>query len=370
MERCACLSVLMTILCCNAWKIVPAIESKIEERLDAIENLVRGEMYFVRKDIQTDREEREQFMQKLNETLDTFTNYVGANKATGTHRQAENRVDTNNMDKLTEKVGQNSVAIEEISDALLRNRRGIMAEKQARKLEVIQLMTEMIKLQQNQDIVMKNQDNMLQRLSDIMQNQNQTMKENKELVTQIQYIKSQSIDLQNATEELSRKTESLEKKVDAQQDELKLCTGNLMTSTTRSTTAVKTEATTANIMTITPTMIPDGTVRLVGGRDEYEGRVEVSYGGIYGTVCDDHWDDPDAMVVCRMLGFTGGIGYHGRGSPSHPGPQHDFGPGAGEILLDDAKCRGDEESLFSCQHLGIGVHDCNHNEDAGVRCDP
>ena len=370
MERCACLSVLMTILWCNVWKIVPAIESKIEERLDAIENLVRGEMYFVRKDIQTDSEEREQFMQKLNETLATLTNNVGANKATGTHGQAENRVNTNDMDKLTEKVEQNSVAIEEISDALLRNRRGIMAEKQARKSEVIELMSEMIKLQQNQDIVMKNQDNMLQRLSDIMQNQNQSIKEHVGLETQIKYIRNQIIDLQNATEELSQKTESLEKKIEARQDKLKFCTENLLTSTTHSTTAVKTEATTAKIMTITPTMLPDGTVRLVGGRADYEGRVEVSHEGVYGTVCDDLWGDLEARIVCRMLGFTGGIGYHGRGSASSEGPQHDFGPGTGEILLDNVRCRGDEEFLFSCTHFGIGVHNCNHNEDAGVKCDP
>jgi len=48
-----------------------------------------------------------------------------------------------------------------------------------------------------------------------------------------------------------------------------------------------------------------GSLRLNGNdrKSRYEGRVEVCLGDRYGTVCDDEWDDADASVVCRQLGF-------------------------------------------------------------------
>ena len=51
-----------------------------------------------------------------------------------------------------------------------------------------------------------------------------------------------------------------------------------------------------------------GDIRLVGGVDEFQGRVEVcSDAGIYSTVCSAGWDNRDAQVVCRQLGFNGRI---------------------------------------------------------------
>ena len=43
-----------------------------------------------------------------------------------------------------------------------------------------------------------------------------------------------------------------------------------------------------------------------------------------------------------------------------------FGTGSGSILMDDVACTGTETRLSSCSHSSS--NNCDHNEDASVRC--
>nr|XP_034316959.1 deleted in malignant brain tumors 1 protein-like isoform X6 [Crassostrea gigas] len=104
----------------------------------------------------------------------------------------------------------------------------------------------------------------------------------------------------------------------------------------------------------------DTIVRLVGGTNEYEGRLEIYKSGKWGTVCDDGLNDTLSVVVCRSLGFPW------KTSKAFGGAT--YGQGSGPVWLDNVKCMGTETSIEECSHNSWGSHDCSHGEDVSISC--
>ena len=105
-------------------------------------------------------------------------------------------------------------------------------------------------------------------------------------------------------------------------------------------------------------------LRLVSGNNELEGRVEILYYGVWGTVCDGNFGMNSANVVCRRLGFPGALSV-----------RIDFPWTTATVWLDNVQCIGNETGLEQCSHLGFGVYrryslfnQCDRNEDVGVVC--
>eukprot|EP00731_Ephydatia_muelleri_P030942 Em0022g456a len=119
----------------------------------------------------------------------------------------------------------------------------------------------------------------------------------------------------------------------------------------------------ASATCIEPPPCVNGSVRLQGGREQNEGRVELCIGGEWGTVCDQGWNSTAAQVVCRQLGH-----------PNTPAalaiaiPHASYGIGTGRIWFAHISCHGDEQSLLQCTHPSTLSRTCSHSNDAGVLC--
>ncbi|XP_048474460.1 deleted in malignant brain tumors 1 protein-like [Rhincodon typus] len=100
-------------------------------------------------------------------------------------------------------------------------------------------------------------------------------------------------------------------------------------------------------------------LRLVGGKSNCSGIVEIFNGKTWGTVCDDSWDLADASVVCRQL--TCGPALLASGGIT-------FSQIDREILLDEVKCKGRESFLSDCPSSRSAHPDCDQKEDASVIC--
>lgn len=126
----------------------------------------------------------------------------------------------------------------------------------------------------------------------------------------------------------------------------------------------------------------EANIRLMGGQDEYQGRVEICTDGIYSSICHNRWDHRDAQVVCRQLNFSSKLlgsdffyviilNCISDSTDRAVGTTGSiFGMGAGSIVFTDISCSGNESSILNCS-LSTTVdpnQGCIHFNEAGVDC--
>ena len=382
---------LLALTCCLVVCVNCAKKSRVEHKVDILDNLFRGEMYLVNEKLETGRQEREMLLEKFNETME-YLEELGKDEGktlpnTNTEgRQSDLDMLLDKIEVLTDEVEQNDRDTDKLSESLIHIKRGVQEEKIARKADTNAVIKQLNEVKENQNEMVSSMRNVLINQNKIinMVQENQVKVDNyltnilsnqadldlpshlKDISqVQLEILNSQG-DLLNTVNESTSNTEDLKQsnvKLQHKIDVLTNGVSNLDKNNQGSNLNELVQKQLTQIQERINLLIP--TVQLVKGHNPYEGRVEINYEGRKGTVCDDKWDDKDAAVVCRMLGYTGGtalLGPAGRGG-------HTFGRGTGETLLDDVECTGNEDSLFQCKHRGIGVEDCHHGEDAGVRCD-
>jgi hypothetical protein len=87
------------------------------------------------------------------------------------------------------------------------------------------------------------------------------------------------------------------------------------------------------------------------------GFLEVYYMGEWRSVCDDGFDQQDADVACRQMGYSGAESFMTSVS------------GTNEMFwLDDLACTGEESTLDDCASSGWGVENCGATESVSVVC--
>ncbi|XP_051883254.1 LOW QUALITY PROTEIN: lysyl oxidase homolog 4 [Pristis pectinata] len=99
-------------------------------------------------------------------------------------------------------------------------------------------------------------------------------------------------------------------------------------------------------------------VRLKGGAQTGEGRVEVLKNGKWGTICDDRWNLLSASVVCRELGY---------GSAREALTGARLGQGMGPIPHERGHVQRLRAVVTDCSFREAS-NTCKHEEDAAVRC--
>eukprot|EP01084_Bolivina_argentea_P304020 524992_1 len=106
-------------------------------------------------------------------------------------------------------------------------------------------------------------------------------------------------------------------------------------------------------------------IRLVGGPSVLAGRLEIFDNGIWGTVCDDYFDERDAKVACVQLANELGISENNVNFARFMGNL--YGEGTAPILWNNLFCNGSETTLSDCKAFNHQIN-CRHDQDVSISC--
>ena len=123
-----------------------------------------------------------------------------------------------------------------------------------------------------------------------------------------------------------------------------------------------------------PAGAENGELRLEGGANALEGRLEVFHNGEWGTVCDDRLDNAGNEMPAMACVFAGYA--NGKWVPRGDIANMSVAPASQRIWLDDVRCHlgskhwtgEDPTKLHHCYHAGWGNNNCTHEEDVHLRC--
>ena len=95
----------------------------------------------------------------------------------------------------------------------------------------------------------------------------------------------------------------------------------------------------------------------MGGDEQKTGNIFVTNSsGYFGSVCYDGFTNTFAWVVCRQLGFSGGVATK----------ESKYGTLASDFPMHNVVCTGSEDTLEECSYSSS--NDCGGGEGAGVMC--
>ena len=167
-------------------------KSKLEKKVDALDHLFQGKMYLFTEKLEAGKHERDMLKTKLNETME----YIETMDKTGKSKDDTNIAGRKGgLDMFTDKINGLQDAVEknervtgELSESVLRLKRGVQQEKMARKSDAQAVIDKLHMMQKNQREMTKIQKRMIFKQNEIETNVNTIIMNQNQLSNKVDTI--------------------------------------------------------------------------------------------------------------------------------------------------------------------------------------